>query len=702
MSKSVFALVFTLILLLLIPSSLFALTTRGMKPKAVTLGGFSITPTINEYMFSNFENRDITQMYGVKVGYEKIDNSFIESLGIEGTLNYFTAKTKQETKSTAGYLFRLDAIYPYIFREKWMPFFAVGGGTIVMNSSGHKENDFLFNYGAGLKYFFEDYLALRTDFRHILVYDSVGTRNNFEMGIGVSYYFGKERIKPTSPLKIAEKKPAEKVGSPVDRPLVPPIAAVPLLPLEPLIKPLIKSMINADAIPAVGESAPQAPVEIKKTIKNMSIEFGTDRFEVKQKYNNELNSLAKYINSINESSVLIEGHTDSTGQLKHNIKLSQQRSESVRNLLINAGVDPSRISIVFYGPLRPVASNATPIGRQQNRRTQIIVTVLERAINIKAEHKPQHQVLPNDKKTPINLASEVKTEQKPLPQVSPTKIAAPTEESTKEKKGQNPSIAIDPEAVRQENARRLQTQKLDKESIRTKISVYNDGLAVPVGAYGILPVEITNSGNSLEKFVLEISADKKFKAIMLRSGGSEENVSRLQLAAGESFNGSIIFSMPNKMVDGDRSSILINVISSRYSDVIFSKNVSVSSSAPHMRVDASFSGQSVVPGEKLHLNINILNAGSQPAQDLTVRVKLPPQVNYIGAPGVVAKRQPNGMLFINIGTVEVDKTVNLGLDVEVSKDSADGDELRPIVEVVNGSLQRIDVFSILGTYVKSK
>ena len=69
-----------------------------------------------------------------------------------------------------------------------------------------------------------------------------------------------------------------------------------------------------------------------------------------------------------------EGHTDSTGSLELNNKLSLNRAEAVRDYLISQGIDPSRISAVGMGPTMPVADNSTREGRQKNRRVEIIVS----------------------------------------------------------------------------------------------------------------------------------------------------------------------------------------------------------------------------------------------------------------------------------------------------------------------------------------
>lgn len=70
--------------------------------------------------------------------------------------------------------------------------------------------------------------------------------------------------------------------------------------------------------------------------------------------------------------VEVAGHTDSTGGRDLNQRLSQARAQSVRDYLVEQGVDASRLTVKGYGPDRPVATNTTPEGRAQNRRVELI------------------------------------------------------------------------------------------------------------------------------------------------------------------------------------------------------------------------------------------------------------------------------------------------------------------------------------------
>lgn len=69
----------------------------------------------------------------------------------------------------------------------------------------------------------------------------------------------------------------------------------------------------------------------------------------------------------------IEGHTDSDGDEAFNRELSERRAEAVKGQLVESyGIDPSRLETTGYGESRPVASNDTPEGKQQNRRVELV------------------------------------------------------------------------------------------------------------------------------------------------------------------------------------------------------------------------------------------------------------------------------------------------------------------------------------------
>ncbi|MEO8253300.1 MAG: OmpA family protein [Flavobacterium sp.] len=85
----------------------------------------------------------------------------------------------------------------------------------------------------------------------------------------------------------------------------------------------------------------------------------------------QLDELSKILYKYDTASLVIEGYTDSNGSDEFNIVLSQKRTESVRNYLIEKGIAAARITGIGKGESNPVATNSTPLGRAKNRRVEL-------------------------------------------------------------------------------------------------------------------------------------------------------------------------------------------------------------------------------------------------------------------------------------------------------------------------------------------
>lgn len=84
-----------------------------------------------------------------------------------------------------------------------------------------------------------------------------------------------------------------------------------------------------------------------------------------------LRGVARTMVNYPETDIIVKGHTDSVGTEQLNQDLSERRAENVRNFLVAEGVEGRRVRAFGFGENLPVASNATPEGRQQNRRVEI-------------------------------------------------------------------------------------------------------------------------------------------------------------------------------------------------------------------------------------------------------------------------------------------------------------------------------------------
>ena len=99
--------------------------------------------------------------------------------------------------------------------------------------------------------------------------------------------------------------------------------------------------------------------------------FDVNKAVVKEETKAELAELSLILNKYEDTDILIEGHTDSTGTEEHNLTLSRQRAQSVSNYLAMQKINATRFTIMGYGEEQPVAPNETDEGRQLNRRVEI-------------------------------------------------------------------------------------------------------------------------------------------------------------------------------------------------------------------------------------------------------------------------------------------------------------------------------------------
>jgi OOP family OmpA-OmpF porin len=106
---------------------------------------------------------------------------------------------------------------------------------------------------------------------------------------------------------------------------------------------------------------------VNEAIKNLEFELG--KATIASKSYSTLDRVAALLVEKNFS-LKLAGHTDNTGSMALNLRLSKDRAEAVKAYLVSKGANASRIEATGYGPNQPIASNATAEGRQQNRRVE--------------------------------------------------------------------------------------------------------------------------------------------------------------------------------------------------------------------------------------------------------------------------------------------------------------------------------------------
>ncbi len=101
------------------------------------------------------------------------------------------------------------------------------------------------------------------------------------------------------------------------------------------------------------------------------VSFDTNSAEIRPGLYSEIDRIANIMAQYPQTSVIVEGHTDSRGKDAYNMELSRKRADAVRELLVRRGVNSALIQTAAYGETMPVADNNTAEGRQKNRRVEI-------------------------------------------------------------------------------------------------------------------------------------------------------------------------------------------------------------------------------------------------------------------------------------------------------------------------------------------
>ena len=205
-------------------------------------------------------------------------------------------------------------------------------GTVpVPANPGPNKNDLSYKYGAGLQYDFSETLGARAEVERYRIDDAVGNKGDIDLlSVGLVYRFGDE--KPIAAKQ--EKTPPPKKAA---RVIVP-----------------VKKMQEYCTV--------------------LDIQFEIKGSDMQPQDKEKLAVVATFMNKYPDSTAVVEGHSDNVGESDYNLKLSQDRANSVVEYLTGEHkIDASRLKAVGYGETRPIADNNTSEGQQANRRINTVI-----------------------------------------------------------------------------------------------------------------------------------------------------------------------------------------------------------------------------------------------------------------------------------------------------------------------------------------
>ncbi|KGE88923.1 MAG: OmpA family protein [Phaeodactylibacter xiamenensis] len=155
---------------------------------------------------------------------------------------------------------------------------------------------------------------------------------------------------------------------------------------------IIGSAIGGTAGALIGNYMDKQAEEIEEDLEDAEVErvgegilitfdsgllFDLDSYQLRAETKENLTELSDALKEYDETNIIIEGHTDSQGTDSYNQRLSERRARSVSGYLAKQNVSSSRFTVRGYGEEKPVATNETAAGRQENRRVEVAIVANE-------------------------------------------------------------------------------------------------------------------------------------------------------------------------------------------------------------------------------------------------------------------------------------------------------------------------------------
>jgi outer membrane protein OmpA-like peptidoglycan-associated protein len=119
---------------------------------------------------------------------------------------------------------------------------------------------------------------------------------------------------------------------------------------------------------------------IRLVLGENAVRFDTNKSTLTATAKANLDKLVTVFNQYPDTNIQIYGYTDSTGSAEYNLKLSEQRSVSVKAYLGTKGIGATRFTTTGLGIADPIATNDTPEGRSQNRRVEFAITANDKMV----------------------------------------------------------------------------------------------------------------------------------------------------------------------------------------------------------------------------------------------------------------------------------------------------------------------------------
>lgn len=214
-----------------------------------------------------------------------------------------------------------------------------------------------------------------------------------------------------------------------------------------------------------------------------------------------------------------------------------------------------------------------------------------------------------------------------------------------------------------------------------------------VGRRISVPFEVINRGNGSDSFYFESGFPPEFSASFASVATPDQNINQTPvLAPGETFRGVVTLTIPASSIDGLRITHPVKVASRFMSEASQSREVYMVASAPLLRAVLKTDKTQPLPGEKVVYRIAVLNVGSTAAQNVTLRLNFPPQLEPVDYAAAGFKQEMKSVLVLDGLQINSGESKEFTVTFQLKDDSLAGQELLCRAELINNPLKTTAVF----------
>jgi len=229
-----------------------------------------------------------------------------------------------------------------------------------------------------------------------------------------------------------------------------------------------------------------------------------------------------------------------------------------------------------------------------------------------------------------------------------------------------------------------------------EFDVQSPPAALEVARKNAIPFEIQNRGNGQDSFYLASGFPAEFGARFAAAGMPEQSINQTpQLAPGEKFKGVLLLSVPAASIDGLRIAHPIKAASQFMAEASQSRTVSLVAAAPLLRAVVKGDKPQLLPGETVQYRVAVLNVGSTPADDVTLRLNFPPQYQAVDFAAAGFRQEMGAALVLDGLALKPGESRDLTVTFQLKAEALAKEELIVRADVLNNPLQ------IRGTFLSN-